>query len=179
MTQTPEALTDLLQRVAEHQDHDAFRDLHEALAPRIKGYMMRNGAAAQIAEDLAQEAMLQVWRKAQLFSREKGTVTSWVYTIARNLRIDKFRREYVWQEMPEGHENVPDEAALPDEQVSADERSAILRKALSNLSPEQAEVIELSFVDGLSHSEIAEKLSVPLGTVKWVLDGLSGCVQGC
>lgn len=166
MTQTPEALTNLLLRVAQRQDHGAFSDLHEALAPRIKAYMMRNGAAADVAEDLAQEAMLQVWRKAKLYSQEKGTATSWIYTIARNLRIDKFRREYVWQEMPDGHEDVPDEAALPDEQVSADERSAILRKALLSLPSEQAEVIELSFLDGLSHSEIAGKLSVPLGTVK-------------
>lgn len=166
MTQSTQDLTKLLVRVGQDTDEKAFRELHEALAPRIKAYMMRQGANGDLSEELAQEVMVKVWRKAHLFSPEKGAATTWAYTIARNLRIDKIRKEYVWQEMPDGYEDTPDQADLPDEQVSIDQRAARVREALRELPPEQVEVIELSFLDGLSHSEIAEKLTTPLGTIK-------------
>lgn len=128
--------------------------------------MMRQGAAADVAEELAQEVMVKVWRKAHLFTPEKGSAVTWAFTIARNLRIDKIRREYVWQEMPDGHEDLPDEGALPDQIADDNERAARVHEALRQLPPDQVQVIELSFLDGLSHSEIAEKLAIPLGTVK-------------
>ena len=166
MSLSAQDLTQLLVRVARDQDRDAFGELYNALAPRIKAYMLRRGAAADLAEELAQEAMVKVWQKARLYSPEKGGAATWAYTIARNLQIDRIRREYVWQEMPDGYDDVPDDAVLPDEQVSTDEQSAGVREALRDLPLEQAEAIELSFLDGLSHSEIAEKLSIPIGTVK-------------
>jgi RNA polymerase sigma-70 factor, ECF subfamily len=166
MSHSPQALTKLLVHAAQDRDLDAFRELHDALAPRIKAYMMRQGAAADIAENLAQEVMVKVWRKAQLFTPDKGSAVTLAFTIARNLRIDKIRREYVWQEMPDGYENQPDEAAFLDQQVLDIERSTKAHEALSQLPTDQAQVVELSFLDGLSHSEIAERLAIPLGTVK-------------
>jgi len=166
MDQSPQALTKLLVRAARDRDREAFRELHDALAPRIKAYMMRQGAAADLAEELAQEVMVKVWRKAHLFTPDKGSAVTWAFTIARNLRIDKIRREHVWQEVPDGYEDLPDEAAMPDQQVSDNERSARVHEALRQLPPDQVQVIELSFIDGLSHSEIAQRLAIPLGTVK-------------
>ena len=98
----PRSIADLLRRVAERGDVEAFRSLFQAYAPRVKSYMMRQGADAGTAEELAQETLLAVWTKARLYSGEKGSAATWIYTIARNLRIDRLRRETPWQELPTG-----------------------------------------------------------------------------
>lgn len=159
-------MADLLQQVAINRDVEAFRQLFQLYAPRVKSYMMRQGADANTAEELAQETLLTVWRKAALYSGEKGSATTWIFTIARNLRIDRLRREVPWQELPEGHEETPSGDILPDEAVSEVERRDRVQRAMAELPDDQLEVVNLSYVDGLSHSEIAEKLSLPLGTVK-------------
>jgi RNA polymerase sigma-70 factor, ECF subfamily len=159
-------MADLLQRVAEQHDVDAFRQLYQAFGPRVKAYMMRQGADADTAEELAQETLLTVWRKARLYAVDKGSATTWIYTIARNLRIDKLRREFAWQELPEGHEETASDDPLPDEAVSAAERQIRVRTALAQLPSDQHEVVALSYLEGLSHSEIADRLNLPLGTVK-------------
>ena len=89
-------MADFLQRIAERGDVEAFRKLFQSYAPRVKSYMMRQGADSNTAEELAQETMLTVWRKAGLYSGEKGSATTWIFTIARNLRIDRLRREMTW-----------------------------------------------------------------------------------
>src|SRR5215510_7887209 len=94
-------MADLLQRIAERADPAAFRELYEAYGPRVKAYMMRKGADAGTAEDLAQETLLTVWRKAALYAGDKGSITTWVFTIARNLRIDRLCSEVPWQGLPE------------------------------------------------------------------------------
>ena len=159
-------MADLLQRKALRGDAEAFRALFQAYAPRVKSYMMRQGADPNTAEELAQETLLTVWRKAALYSGEKGSATTWIYTIARNLRIDRLRREVAWQELPEGHDEEPSDETPPDEAVSERERQARVQAALATLPPDQHEVVSLSYLEGLSHSEIAERLGVPLGTVK-------------
>ncbi len=145
----PRTMSDLLQKVAQSRDVEAFRKLFELYGPRVKSYMMRQGADATTAEDLAQETLLTVWRKAQLYSDEKGSATTWIFTIARNLRIDRLRREVSWQPLPENRDE-----------------EAKVRAVLRTLPPDQSEVVTLSYVEGLSHSEIAERLGLPLGTVK-------------
>jgi len=160
------SMPDLLQQVAIHRDVDAFRQLYQAYAPRVKSYMIRQGADANTAEELAQETLLTVWRKAALYSGEKGSATTWIFTIARNLRIDRLRREVPWQELPEGHNETASSDILPDEVVSEAERRGRVQLAMSTLPEDQLEVVNLSYIDGLSHSEIAEKLDLPLGTVK-------------
>lgn len=159
-------MADFLQRIAERGDVEAFRKLFQSYAPRVKSYMMRQGADANTAEELAQETMLTVWRKAALYSGEKGSATTWIFTIARNLRIDRLRREMTWVALPEGHNEEAATDALPDEVLSEQERRVRVQKALTVLPADQLEVVSLSYIEGLSHSEIAERLNVPLGTVK-------------
>ncbi|MBX9683409.1 MAG: sigma-70 family RNA polymerase sigma factor [Hyphomicrobium sp.] len=159
-------MADFLQRIAERGDVEAFRKLFQAYAPRVKAYMMRQGADPNTAEELAQETLLTVWRKAGLYSGEKGSATTWIFTIARNLRIDRLRRELSWVELPDGHDEEPSPDALPDELLSQQQRKLRVQTALATLPPDQLEVVSLSYIEGLSHSEIAERLGLPLGTVK-------------
>lgn len=159
-------MADFLHRIAESGDVEAFRKLFQAYAPRVKAYMLRQGADPNLAEELAQETLLTVWRKAGLYSVEKGSATTWIFTIARNLRIDRLRREMTWLPLPEGHNEEASDDALPDEELETKHRKARVQAALATLPPDQSEVITLSYIEGLSHSEIAEKLGVPLGTVK-------------
>src|SRR5262245_52693707 len=159
-------MADLLRRIAERADPAAFRELYEAYGPRVKAYMMRRGADAGTAEDLAQETLLTVWRKAALYADERGSMTTWVFTIARNLRIDRLRREMPFQELPEWRLAEPSSEAQPDEVLAEKERQERVRAALAELPEDQREVVQLSFLEGLSHSEIAERLALPLGTVK-------------
>lgn len=159
-------MADLLQRVAERRDVEAFRKLFQAYAPRVKSYMMRQGTDVNTAEELAQETLLTVWRKAALYSSAKGSATTWIFTIARNLRIDRLRKEVAWQPMPEGIEYEVSDDPTPHDEVSDRERRDRVRAALAQLPPDQSEVVTLSYIEGLSHSEIAERLGLPLGTVK-------------
>lgn len=160
------AMADLLRKVALNGDVEAFRALFQAYGPRVKAYMMRQGTDPNTAEDLAQETLLTVWRKAGLYSGEKGSATTWIFTIARNLRIDRLRRETAWEPMPEGQKEEASEDPNPEEALSVQQRRDKVRKALSELPADQTEVVMLSYIEGLSHSEIAEKLGLPLGTVK-------------
>jgi RNA polymerase sigma-70 factor, ECF subfamily len=159
-------MADLLQRVAANGDVEAFHKLFQAYAPRVKSYMMRQGTDPNVAEELAQETLLTVWRKAKLYSGEKGTASTWIFTIARNLRIDRLRKEVTWQPIPEGADEEPSSDPLPDEELSARERQGRIRRALAELPADQSEVVNLSYMEGLSHSEIAARLDLPLGTVK-------------
>jgi RNA polymerase sigma-70 factor (ECF subfamily) len=162
----PRTMADLLQRVAANGDVEAFRVLFDTYAPRVKSYMLRQGADPATAEELAQETLLAVWRKAALYSDEKGSATTWIFTIARNLRIDRLRKEVVWQPLPENNDERPSEDPAPDEELSERERGARVRAMLAELPADQSEVVNLAFIEGLSHSEIAARLGLPLGTVK-------------
>jgi RNA polymerase sigma-70 factor (ECF subfamily) len=159
-------MAELLYRVAQASDTDAFRELYQSFGPRVKSYMIRQGADPDTAEELAQETLLTVWRKAGLYAAEKGSATTWIFTIARNLRIDRLRKEVVWQELPEGHDETASEALPPDEEVSERERRVRVQRALRELPADQHDVVALSYLEGLSHSEIADRLGLPLGTVK-------------
>lgn len=156
----------LIERIAESQDKAAFEILFDAYAPRVKFFLIRNGTNAESAEELAQEALLTVWRKAGSFSSDRGTASAWIFTIARNLRIDEARRHkraQLYAMVNEYDEVDPDR---PDDLVSASEHAKRVRSAMSELPQEQLEVVKWSFVEGAAHSEIAERLGLPLGTVK-------------
>lgn len=148
------------------RDRAAFASLFAYYAPRVKSYLRRQHADDRTAEDLVQDVMLTVWRKAELFDPAKASVGTWVFTIARNRFIDAMRR----QNRPEL--DADDPSLAPEAPVPADlclvsiEIGARVRKAMTTLPADQAEVVTLSFLDGLPHSEIAEKLAIPLGTVK-------------
>ena len=164
---TPEPTwEDLLSAVAEDRDKDAFAALFSHFAPRVKGYLMRGGSSASQAEDIAQETMVSVWRKAHLYDRRKANASTWLFTIARNQRIDSFRRE----RRPEPDANdpsyAPDPVRPPDRDLSAFEDTAAVCRALAELPDNQREVIALSFYEDISHAAIAERLQLPVGTVK-------------
>jgi len=147
-------------------DSQAFRALFVTFFPKVRAMLMRQGADRDTAEEIAQDTLFAVWRKSHQFAIDKGTISGWIYAIARNLRVDRIRRQTVWQRFYSDFETIErlrGEAIEP--QAWAAERSEI-ESALNGLPPEQLEIIRLSFVDGLSQGAIAEKLALPLGTVK-------------
>jgi RNA polymerase sigma-70 factor, ECF subfamily len=158
-----------IEAIARDQDRTAFAELFNHFAPRVKAFMRRNGSTEQQAEDIAQEAMLAVWRKASLYNPSASGAATWIFTIARNLRIDAVRRESrggaIRVEEVEAEYEV-DDAPPADLRLAAAQSEARLREALTTLPHEQLKVIELSFFEEKAHSEIAETLRIPLGTVK-------------
>jgi RNA polymerase sigma-70 factor (ECF subfamily) len=152
-------------RVAEG-DREAFAELFAYYAPRLKSFMMRRSADAETAEELVQETMLAVWNRAAQYSPAKGSVTAWIYTIARNLRIDRLRRqpaETIYD--IDDYEEKSDEPSGEDQLLSR-ERDEQITNALKGLPKDQLDVISLSYLDDLTQAEIADRLKVPLGTVK-------------
>jgi RNA polymerase sigma-70 factor (ECF subfamily) len=159
----------LIKAVATERDQGAFAALFEYFAPRIKSFMRRSGTNEANADEMAQEALLIVWRKASLFDPASIGASAWIFTIARNLRIDALRRE----KRGNAHEVTDidleffiDEAPRPDARLFAGQTEARVRTALAKLSDEQLRVVELSFYEERAHAEIAEVLKIPLGTVK-------------
>lgn len=151
-------------RIRDTQDRDAFADLFRHFAPRVKAFLIRSGSDPGQAEECAQEVMATLWRKAHLFDPSRASVATWVFTIARNRRIDVLRK----QRRPEpedifwGPEAVPDQADV----VALQQESAQLRIAISALPPAQRELIEQAYFGDLSHREIAAQTGLPLGTIK-------------
>jgi RNA polymerase sigma-70 factor, ECF subfamily len=166
MTLAPDALemNALLGRVALDRDRAAFAALFTHFAPRTKAYLLRLGAPAAVAEDLAQEALLNLWRKAHLFDPAKASVATWLFTIARNLRIDAIRREKRPELDPEDF--MAEACPAADAGLVLADDEARLRLALKELPADQIQVVELSFFADKPHSQIAAELGIPLGTVK-------------
>jgi RNA polymerase sigma factor (sigma-70 family) len=156
----------LLCRVAEARDRAAFGLLFEHFAPRIKSYLMRLGAPPQQAEDLAQEAMLTLWRKATLFDPARASASTWMFTIARNLRIDAIRRERRHQLFPDDPTLASEPGTSAELGLQSQQDEAALRQAMRVLPPDQNEIIMQFFFSGKPHSQIATDLNIPLGTVK-------------
>lgn len=160
-------MRELLARIADHRDEAAFRELFDAYGGRLRAFMMRSGADPAAADELAQEALLTVWRKAALYQPHKGSASAWIFTIARNLRIDRLRREMNWQELSdEMVQSVPSDETAPDEALADRQAQERVRAVLAELGPEQREIVTLAYIDGLSHGQIADRLGIPLGTVK-------------
>jgi RNA polymerase sigma-70 factor (ECF subfamily) len=158
-------LSGCIVRIAERGDRDAFACLFNHFAPRVKSYLMRLGAPPEAAEELAQETLLTVWRRAAAFDPARAAASTWIFTIARNLRIDLSRRE---GRTPPADDSsgMNDAPARPDEALSALEDKTRIGLAVANLPREQAQVISLAFFADKAHSEIAGELGLPLGTVK-------------
>lgn len=156
---------ELIAGIAERGDKTCFAELFGHYAPRVKSYLMRKGAPPDVAEELAQEAMLTVWRKAKQFDPSKAAVSTWIFTVARNLSIDRFRKERR-PEMDPNDPTLEPETISADQSVEISERQVIIREALATLPDEQGLIIRMAFFEEKSHSVIAEELDVPLGTVK-------------
>lgn len=162
----PDHLAELLSRVAHSRDRAAFAALFDHFAPRVKAFMMRKGSNAEQAEDLVQETMLAVWSKAQMYVNERGSVATWIFTIARNLRIDKLRRDkaQLYQDIEDF--DAPDGKIGADEAMGRSQEDNYVNKALAQIPADQRELLILSYVEDVTQSEIALKLNLPLGTVK-------------
>ena len=160
-----QGFAELIAAIAQRGDRGAFAVLFGHFAPRVKSYMLRLGAEPLLAEELAQETLLAVWRRAASFDPAKAAPSTWVFTIARNLRIDVARRDRRGQPA-EDPSDVPDADPTPDDRLVALQSEGRIRQALLTLPAEQAEVVRLSFFSDQPHSEIAAALNLPLGTVK-------------
>jgi RNA polymerase sigma-70 factor (ECF subfamily) len=156
---------ELLQRIAQG-DRQAFADLFILLAPKVKAYLMRLGNDPASAEDLTQDVMVAVWRKAGQFDAQRASALTWVFVIARNRRIDSLRREDSAVTYGHAPPEMRDEAELADGIVAGKQTAALMRKAMKGLAAEQQEVIRRSFFEDEPHSAIAAALDLPLGTVK-------------
>ncbi len=156
-------LRGLVAAVAARRDREAFAALFRHFGPRLKAFFMRGSLSAGMAEDLVQETMLSLWRKASYYDSGKAAVSTWVFTIARNLRIDHGRRQRVPADLPADSMEMP--PSVEDELLGV-ERDLRVRKALAGLSDEQQTIIRLSYYGEKSQSEIAGELGIPLGTVK-------------
>ena len=156
----------LLHRVASSRDRAAYGQLFDHFAPRVKSFMMRKGCNSEQAEDLVQEAMIAVWTKAALFSTDRGSVSTWIFTIARNLGIDRLRREksQLYSDLEDF--DVVDDVAGAEENLGRSQEDNHVAQALAQIPAEQRELLILSFVEDVPQSEIAQRLNIPLGTVK-------------
>jgi RNA polymerase sigma-70 factor (ECF subfamily) len=156
----------LISAVASEQNRQAFARLFEHYAPRLKAMSLKQGLPPSKAEELVQETMLMVWRKAESFDQRRGSPSAWIFTILRNKRIDMYRK----QRHPEYELNealdVADPQAGADEIVDETQRARMIRSAIELLPGNQRQIIDMAFFEDKSHGEIADELSLPLGTVK-------------
>ena len=150
--------------VRDAQDRAAFAALFDHFAPRLKGFVMRSGTGSAQAEEIVQDVMLTVWRKANQFDPTRAQVSAWIYQIARNKQIDTYRKDQ--RPMPE--ELTRDPEAEPDASqiLMMEQEAGKLKMALAMLKPKQREVIEQAYLGELSHQEISTQTGLPLGTIK-------------
>jgi RNA polymerase sigma-70 factor (ECF subfamily) len=158
-----DAYSQAILAVARDRDRESFRLLFLYFAPRVKFYLMRRGMSALQADELAQETMLTVWRKAERFDPSRAAASTWIFTIARNLRIDQLRRG---TRLPDDYYPGEEPVASPGDEYFAREREEKISAALKLLPGDQADVVRLSFFEEIPHPVIAAQLGIPLGTVK-------------
>jgi RNA polymerase sigma-70 factor (ECF subfamily) len=167
---TTDELNECMRAVATRAERPAFATLFRHFAPRIKGFLVRSGSNEALAEELTQEVMVVVWRRAASFDPARAQLSTWLYTIARNLRIDHHRRHAsatVELGDPWDADQQPASADLtPEENVLAAQRERGVQAALAELPVEQATVLRMSFFEEHPHARIAQELDIPLGTAK-------------
>lgn len=168
--QRRQAWADDLKRVADHQDRAAFARLFNYFSPKIKAYLLglkSDQISPDMVEELTQEVMVKVWTKAHYFNASKAAASTWIYTIARNCRIDFLRKA----NNSSAHLDVDDlwpmsEDPEPVTYLEQHKEATAIHEAIKELPGEQADIIKQIYMQGKSHSEIAEQTSIPLGTVK-------------
>lgn len=160
------SMEELMLAVSSRRDVDAFEVIFKHFAPRVKAYMAKLSADTQTAEELMQETMIAVWNKADQFDVAKGALSTWIFTIARNLRIDAVRRARRPEFDPTDPAFVPDEEQPADLRIAERQSASQLRAAMADLPKEQSTLLELAYFEESTHSAIAKKLNLPLGTVK-------------
>ncbi len=155
---------DQMMRVRDRRDTDAFAELFEHFAPRIKGFLMKSGSDPTTAEECAQDVMTTLWRKAEQFDPTRASVATWIFTIARNRRIDMMRRDRrpEPEDLPWGPAPEPEQSEV----IELQQESTRLVKAIAALPDTQRQLVEQAYFGDLTHSEIAKVTGLPLGTIK-------------
>ena len=150
--------------VRDNKDRAAFAELFGYFAPRVKSFLMKSGASPDLAEECTQEVMATLWNKAHMFDPAKASVSTWIFTIARNRKIDLLRKQRrpEPEDLPWGPEESPDQA----DALGLAQETEQLGRALATLPEEQRKLIERAYFGELSHSEIAAETGLPLGTIK-------------
>ena len=153
-----------LDAVRDHKDKAAFGDLFSHFAPRVKSFLMKSGSPPEMAEECAQEVMVTVWNKAHLFDGSKASVSTWIFTIARNRRIDMIRKQRrpEPEDLPWGPQDAPSAA----DTLSLQQETELLGQAIAELPIKQRQLIERAYFGELTHAEIASETGLPLGTIK-------------
>lgn len=162
---SPPGHEDLLLRVGTRRDRDAFVELFNYFAPRIKSYMLKHGAGETAAEEIAQNTMITVWEKAQSYDPKKAAASTWIFTIARNKRIDALRRDRL-VEFNSDSPALMESAAEQAEDYADRQTVENLSEAIEELPEEQARLVRMAFFEDKSHQTIAKETKLPLGTVK-------------
>lgn len=154
--------------VARHHDRAAFGALFTHFAPKLKGWLWKTGSTSDEAEELAQDAFVLLWRKASQFDSSRASVGSWLFTIARNLRVDRRRAIHdTWTVLDDRAVNdVADPAVGQEQAMDRRQHDERVRAAMCRLTHDERLLVQLSFYEDMSHSRIAERLKMPLGTVK-------------
>lgn len=157
-------LKDLINKIANNQDKSAFENIFNYFAPRVMGYLINSGSNKEIAEEITQEVLSIVWQKSSLFNNDKGNVNTWVYTIARNKRIDRLRKK----ENPTYNtlELIDALYSHNEENEEKDILNNKIDKIHSKLDKNEKELIRMNFFEGKTHKIISKDLEIPLGTVK-------------
>lgn len=159
-----------MQAVARSRDQASFMRIYDHFAPRVRLYLRGLGAPEMVAEELAQEALLRLWQRADSYDAARSTLSTWLFRIARNLHIDRLRRENHWLAVDIDAEDAPQfEQETENPQFSSAETYAAhadLNERIERLSATQARLIRMSYFEAKSHQQIADELGMPLGTVK-------------
>lgn len=160
----PAHWVDDMLRIRDNRDESAFIKVFEHFGPRVKAFLMRTGMDAALAEECAQEVLVTVWNKAHLYDASRASPSTWIFTIARNKKIDVLRKQKrpEPEDLPWGPEAEPDQADV----LGLQQESEQLGRALADLPEKQRELIEKAYFGDLSHSEIATQTGLPLGTIK-------------
>lgn len=164
--ETPEEWARLLDAVASRGDVAAFEILFRHFGPRVKTYMLRQTKNLHMAEELMQETMVTVWRKAALYDPARGNVSAWIFTIARNLFISACRKQNRPEFDPNDPAFVPATTEPADVGLASRQDAETLHAALLDLPSEQRELVQRSFFGDVPHSTLAQEFGLPLGTVK-------------
>lgn len=153
-----------IRRIHLDRDQAAFAELFRHFAPRVKAFLMKSGASETLAEECMQEVMATLWHKSHMFDASRASVSTWIFTIARNRKIDALRKQRrpEPEDLPWGPEAEPEQTEV----IALQQESARLATAIEALPPKQRDLIRKAYFGDLTHSEIAEATGLPLGTIK-------------
>ena len=155
-------IIELVKKISEERNEKAFSEIFDFIAPKINAYYLKNNLSIEQAEELTQEVLSTIWLKAKLFNPEKSKFITWSFTIARNKKIDFYRKN---KKIDVNEEDIRD--FLYENSKSDDyELESTINNITQELDENQKKLIKMSFFEQKSHKNIAAELEIPLGTVK-------------